>query len=141
MRPGPQGGVLVGPESVGYRITSEALVFGGTRLTTTDISVASGAIAIGDPKSVASLPREMVAAAQSKIKTMLELTLDSMKTSNAVSLTRGAMSHLFRMSPCTSLAVELSSRRTPCEGSARCTESPTTRVRMRSERQSPRSLV
>ncbi len=40
--------VRVGPLSVGYRLTSDALVFGGTRLTATDIAVAAGLIDIGD---------------------------------------------------------------------------------------------
>ena len=32
----------MGPESVGYRLTDEAMVFGGETLTTTDIAVAHG---------------------------------------------------------------------------------------------------
>ena len=38
---GPDG-VKVGPRSVGYKLTKEALVFGGSTLTTTDIIVAAG---------------------------------------------------------------------------------------------------
>src|SRR4051794_30066001 len=38
----------VGPQSVGYRITEEALVFGGGQLTTSDIAVAAGIAEIGD---------------------------------------------------------------------------------------------
>ncbi|MCL8496745.1 hydantoinase/oxoprolinase family protein, partial [Apilactobacillus sp. F1] len=37
VREQPDGSVTVGPDSVGYRITQEDLVFGGTQLTTTDI--------------------------------------------------------------------------------------------------------
>ena len=40
----------VGPESVGYRLTSEALVFGGSTLTATDIAVAAGRAQIGDAR-------------------------------------------------------------------------------------------
>ena len=36
---GPKG-VTVGPRSVGYKLVTEALVFGGSTLTTTDIVVA-----------------------------------------------------------------------------------------------------
>ena len=38
----------VGPESVGYRLIEEALVFGGRTLTATDAAVAAGIVAIGD---------------------------------------------------------------------------------------------
>src|SRR5918997_1708799 len=50
----------IGPRSVGYRITEQALVFGGDTLTATDIAVAAGVAAIGDPALVASLDRMMV---------------------------------------------------------------------------------
>ena len=36
------GEIKIGPESVGFRIVNEALVFGGNTLTATDIAVASG---------------------------------------------------------------------------------------------------
>ena len=42
----------VGPQSVGYRITEEALVFGGDTLTTTDVAVAAGVADIGDAERV-----------------------------------------------------------------------------------------
>jgi N-methylhydantoinase A/oxoprolinase/acetone carboxylase beta subunit len=44
----PDGGVTVGPESVGHRLLSDALVFGGITLTTTDVAVAEGKVNIGD---------------------------------------------------------------------------------------------
>jgi N-methylhydantoinase A/oxoprolinase/acetone carboxylase beta subunit len=37
----------VGPKSVGFRLTEEAIVFGGTTLTLTDVAVAAGRIEIG----------------------------------------------------------------------------------------------
>ena len=40
--------LTVGPQSVGYRLTEKALVFGGDTLTTTDIAVAAGVAEIGD---------------------------------------------------------------------------------------------
>ena len=40
--------LTVGPQSVGYRLASEALVFGGNSLTATDAAVAAGRAAIGD---------------------------------------------------------------------------------------------
>lgn len=40
----------VGPDSVGYRLPEQALVFGGSTLTATDIAVAAGRAEIGDPR-------------------------------------------------------------------------------------------
>lgn len=57
---GPDG-VTVGPESVGYEITSRARVFGGDVLTLTDVAVAGGRLTIGDPALVADLDTDFVA--------------------------------------------------------------------------------
>ena len=53
--------LAVGPKSVGYRLTREALVFGGDTLTATDAAVAAGLAEIGDARAVAGLPRDLVA--------------------------------------------------------------------------------
>ena len=37
----------VGPVSVGYRLMKDAVAFGGTQLTTTDVAIASGRLPIG----------------------------------------------------------------------------------------------
>ncbi|MCZ8133179.1 MAG: hydantoinase/oxoprolinase family protein [Steroidobacteraceae bacterium] len=74
------GRVRVGPRSVGYRITSEALVFGGTQLTATDVAVAAGYADIGDRDRVAGLDRRLVAAAVDEIHRLAEDALDRMKT-------------------------------------------------------------
>jgi N-methylhydantoinase A/oxoprolinase/acetone carboxylase beta subunit len=66
------GAVTVGPQSVGYRITKEALVFGGETLTATDIAVALGEAAIGNPKAVERLDPELVKAARAEMTAMLE---------------------------------------------------------------------
>lgn len=66
------GGVAVGPRSVGYRIVSEALIFGGETLTTSDIIVADGAARLGDPAKVAHLDRGLVRRARDRIAFMLE---------------------------------------------------------------------
>src|SRR5262245_43933094 len=59
------GGVLhVGPESVGHRINSEALVFGGKTLTATDIVVAHGKADIGDKSLLSSLSPEILSTAR-----------------------------------------------------------------------------
>lgn len=72
----------VGPDSVGYRIQSDALVFGGTIPTTTDYTVAgSGLTNIGDQTKVQHLSKEGITSAQAVIKKMLEKVIDTMKTS------------------------------------------------------------
>src|SRR5690349_24728872 len=77
------GKVRVGPQSVGYRITSDALVFGGSQLTATDIVVAAGKAEVGDRDRVAKLDRNLVAAAVDEIHRLAEDTIDRMKTSAA----------------------------------------------------------
>src|SRR6266852_2432984 len=52
----------VGPESVGYHLTEEALVFGGATLTATDAAVAAGIALIGDTAQVALVPRALAEA-------------------------------------------------------------------------------
>jgi N-methylhydantoinase A/oxoprolinase/acetone carboxylase beta subunit len=70
----------LGPESVGYRLTSEALVFGGRTMTTTDAAVAAGRAAIGDPARVADLPRDFAAAVLAEAHARIEDAVDRMKT-------------------------------------------------------------
>ncbi|HYX75868.1 MAG TPA: hydantoinase/oxoprolinase family protein, partial [Gaiellaceae bacterium] len=45
----------VGPQSVGYELTSRALVFGGDTFTATDLAVAAGHAEIGDTARVAGI--------------------------------------------------------------------------------------
>lgn len=71
----------IGPESVGYRLLQDALVFGGRTLTATDIAVAAGHAEIGDPQRVrGKLSPNLVEAAIRKMHTMLEEGIDRMKT-------------------------------------------------------------
>jgi N-methylhydantoinase A/oxoprolinase/acetone carboxylase beta subunit len=72
--------VRVGPLSVGYRLTSEALVFGGNRLTATDIAVAAGLVHIGDRSRVAHLSKRLIDAALADAHRKLEDDIDRMKT-------------------------------------------------------------
>jgi N-methylhydantoinase A/oxoprolinase/acetone carboxylase beta subunit len=72
--------VRVGPTSVGFRLTEQALVFGGDVLTVTDVAVAAGLIDLGDRKRVAGLPPALVDAALARIRAMIEEGVDRMKT-------------------------------------------------------------
>lgn len=81
MRKDASGKTTVGPDSVGYKI-HEALSFGGSTMTTTDIVVAAGrAPGVGNAELVKGISSEDVEAAQARMKVMLELVLDEMKTS------------------------------------------------------------
>lgn len=77
------GVVRVGPRSVGYRLLTDALVFGGEQLTATDIAVAAGYAEVGDRDRVRHLDRKLVAAAVDEIHRLAEDALDRMKTSAA----------------------------------------------------------
>ncbi len=71
----------VGPDSVGYRLTDEALVFGGDTLTATDVAVAAGLAEIGDPAAVSHLDPALVEACRSGIRRRIEDAVDRMRTS------------------------------------------------------------
>ena len=71
----------VGPQSVGYRITQEARVFGGETLTTTDVAVAAGVADIGDAERVRDLDPALVRSTMERIQEMTEAAVDRMKTS------------------------------------------------------------
>jgi N-methylhydantoinase A/oxoprolinase/acetone carboxylase beta subunit len=71
----------VGPQSVGYELTTKGLVFGGSVLTATDIAVAGGLADIGDPSAVKELDSALVQRGLDEIQSMVELGVDRMKTS------------------------------------------------------------
>jgi N-methylhydantoinase A/oxoprolinase/acetone carboxylase beta subunit len=78
------GTVTLGPDSVGYRVTEEALCFGGNTLTATDIVVAKGlADGVGDPSLVRDVPSQLIEKAYGLMKEMVEDCVDAMKTSAA----------------------------------------------------------
>ncbi len=74
-------GARIGPDSVGYELTSKALVFGGDVLTTTDIVVAAGLAEIGERARVAHLSPHLVETAVATMHRMVDTAVDRMKTS------------------------------------------------------------
>lgn len=72
--------VAVGPRSVGYRLTAEAIVFGGQTLTATDVAVAAGLLDCGDKSRVADLPRDLLTAVLVAARQKVEYHADRMKT-------------------------------------------------------------
>ena len=75
--------VTVGPASVGHTIQTEALVFGGQTLTTTDVVVAAGKLTLGNASLTSNIPSTVIQAAQAEIKRKLEAIVDKMKVSRA----------------------------------------------------------
>ena len=78
-----KGTVSVGPDSVGYRLEEESIVFGGKTMTATDIAVAAGRAKLGDPRKVGKLDRKLVKNAYNTILEMIERSIDGMKLSAA----------------------------------------------------------
>lgn len=79
----PDGPVLVGPDSVGFRLTDKALVFGGDVTTLTDVAVAAGLVQIGDPSLVAHLDPELVRAALADVNARVGNAVEEAKLSAA----------------------------------------------------------
>jgi N-methylhydantoinase A/oxoprolinase/acetone carboxylase beta subunit len=71
---------LLGPESVGYRILEEALVFGGSTPTLTDAGVAAGRFDLGDAGPLAA-HGPLLASAIARSDAMLADAIDRVKTS------------------------------------------------------------
>ncbi len=74
-------GATIGPRSVGYRLVTDGLVFGGDTLTTTDIIVAAGTADIGDAGKVAGLDSGVVETAVATIHAIIDNGIDQMKSS------------------------------------------------------------
>ncbi len=72
--------MTIGPQSVGFRLTQEALVFGGTQLTGTDIAVAAGLLDIGERRRVAHLPAALIKGVLRRAQAMVEEHVDRIKT-------------------------------------------------------------
>ena len=75
------GGESIGPQSVGYRLVTEGIVFGGDTLTATDVTVASGAADIGNTAKAGGLDSGLVETAVRRIHTIIDTGIDQMKSS------------------------------------------------------------
>ena len=82
VRQHPDGRVTVGPDSVGYRLTEEGLVFGGNVMTATDIAVRLGMADLGDKSKVMHIEEELAQKALSSIRALIEDSIDAMKVSS-----------------------------------------------------------
>ncbi|MCH8280531.1 MAG: hydantoinase/oxoprolinase family protein [Chloroflexi bacterium] len=71
----------IGPDSVGYRLTAEALVFGGSTATATDVAVAGGMARLGTPSLANGLAASTVEWALQEIQARVETCIDQVKLS------------------------------------------------------------
>lgn len=72
-------GASIGPQSCGHRLVEEGLVFGGNRLTATDIAVATGVEGVGDPANLSTLNNSVVQTALATMREMLNDNIEMMK--------------------------------------------------------------
>jgi N-methylhydantoinase A/oxoprolinase/acetone carboxylase beta subunit len=70
----------LGPDSVGYALTREARVFGGNQLTSTDVAVASGLLALGDAGRVHDVAPQTREWFMREVRGLIEEGIDRMKT-------------------------------------------------------------
>lgn len=76
--------LAVGPRSVGYLLTEQSRVFGGDRLTATDVAVAAHLVDLGDRRRVASLPPALIRGCVARMHAMLEEGVDRMKADSSL---------------------------------------------------------
>lgn len=77
-----KGGIRVGPDSVGYRVISEALITGGSTLTLSDISTRAGRLTgFGNPELLDAVSAETVADALKWVDSQVQILCERMKAS------------------------------------------------------------
>lgn len=78
------GEVLVGPDSVGYRVVTEALIAGGATATLSDVSARGGRLqGFGEPSRAAGIPDETVERALRWVDEQVQIMCDRMKASRS----------------------------------------------------------
>ncbi|MFT8457587.1 MAG: hydantoinase/oxoprolinase family protein [Liquorilactobacillus ghanensis] len=75
-----QGKITVGPDSVGYKITDEAICFGGQTITATDIAVKLLGVKLGNPQLTKQIDNDLAKKAMAIIQARLSDAIDQMKT-------------------------------------------------------------
>ena len=71
----------IGPESVGYLLSEEAVVFGGNTLTATDIAVSAGRATIGRPDLLGGVDSHLVSRVMAETQARVETAIDRVKLS------------------------------------------------------------
>ena len=76
-------GLRIGPDSVGYAVSTDAICVGGSTLTLSDISLAAGRLeGFGDAALVADLDGELVAGSVGWVDEQISILADRMKSSS-----------------------------------------------------------
>ncbi|MCC2607158.1 hydantoinase/oxoprolinase family protein [Planctobacterium marinum] len=75
-------GLRIGPQSTGHNLVKEALIFGGSTLTATDIIVASGKADIGNARFLQHLSQNTIKNARNTMHALLDQHIDMMKPSS-----------------------------------------------------------
>ncbi|MCP5032479.1 MAG: hydantoinase/oxoprolinase family protein [Actinomycetia bacterium] len=83
-RVGVGGSLSIGPDSVGYAVSTDAICVGGTILTLSDVSLAAGRLdGFGDPDLVAGLDRQLVTDALAWVDEQVSVMSERMKSNRA----------------------------------------------------------
>lgn len=75
------GSFTIGPDSVGYNLSKESLIFGGTTLTATDVVVGLGKAQLGNSAKVSHMNQEVLNEIYQSMVELVEEAIDRMKTS------------------------------------------------------------
>ena len=75
------GKIIVGPESVGFKIAEESLVFGGKTLVASDIAVAKGLTQFGDRTKVSHISSQVINASLESVREQIRDAVDSVRIS------------------------------------------------------------
>ena len=73
--------IRIGPQSVGYRIFEEGLLFGGSTLTTTDVAVGLGIAEIGDAAPAREYGEKLLREIKGRIDSMIINAVERMRVS------------------------------------------------------------
>ncbi|MCH9671729.1 MAG: hydantoinase/oxoprolinase family protein [Gammaproteobacteria bacterium] len=77
------GGIQVGPRSVGHTLSQNALAFGGTTLTLSDIAVATRRVVMGDASLCADIRGSTLAGVERFVEELITESVDRMKATAA----------------------------------------------------------
>ncbi|MEG0283169.1 MAG: hydantoinase/oxoprolinase family protein [Erysipelotrichales bacterium] len=75
------GNITIGPDSVGYSLSQEALIFGGKTITLSDIAIKLGMAKFGDETKLKDLDELFAQKVMGKVKSMIEDSIDLVSTS------------------------------------------------------------
>lgn len=74
------GAFRIGPDSVGYKLTQDGMLFGGATLTASDLARIAGIVSFGKAENLPTLSPAVQAALSARLRAMLEDGVDRMKT-------------------------------------------------------------